>query len=112
MLQSSPFCARQAADGLLTAASAFVWVLGAAFLADAFQPAWRILAGERLGVAPACRSCRQRVLAELVLIVEILLAHRQREHALSEHPFGAMNAAILGAEVNEALRQTGEDVEL
>jgi len=72
----------------------------------------RTPAGQRVGIAFVRRKGQQRVVPQLVVIVEIFIAHGQREHPLSEHLLDAMFAVILGAEVGKALGQSREDLQL
>jgi hypothetical protein len=69
-----------------------------------------LFAGQRLvGLALARQHAHQRILAQLVVVVEVFVTQRQGVDALCQHLLQTVLATILGAEVLKAQGQSLQD---
>ena len=97
---------QQPVDGRGVVADLLVAVLGGASLSRALQTAQRGLAGQRFArLAFASQQAHQRIIAKLVVVIEIRVAQRQRVDALRHHFSHAVLDSLLAAEVGEAACQ-------
>ena len=97
---------QQPVDGGGIVADLLVAVRGGAGLRRAFQAAQRALAGQRrTGLALAGQQTHQRIVAQLVVVVEIGVAQGQRIDALRDHFGHLVGDESRIPEVPEAARQ-------